>query len=245
MRRMLLAIGLVLIASAAAAAEAVDLLLALAIDVSRSVDEEEARLQREGYVRALQDPRVIEAIRSGPNRAIALCYFEWAGENYQHILVDWRRIGDEESAAAFLEELQKVPPVSASCTSISGAIDFAVPLLERAPYAAPRRVVDISGDGRNNHGRAAWLARDEAVARGVVINGLPIVNERPNFGRAPERDLDHFYEQEVIGGAGAFLVLATDFKSFGEAILGKLIKEIAWTPADAARLAAAPARVRR
>lgn len=234
----LVLLGLLVVPLAARALEPADLLLVLAVDVSRSVDEDEARLQRVGYVQALTHPRVLEAMQSGPQRRIAVCYIEWAGENYQRVVVDWRLIGDEASAEAFVAELQRTGPVSASWTSISGGIDYAVKLLERSPFAAPRQVIDVSGDGRNNHGRAASLARDEAVARGITINGLPVLNERANFGRPAERDLDQYYEREVIGGPGAFIVLAVDFKSFGNAVLAKLIKEVAWTPADATRLAA-------
>ena len=239
MRRFLLVLlGLLISPLTARALEPADLLLVIAVDVSRSIDEDEARLQRVGYVQALTNPRVIDALQSGPQRRIAVAYIEWAGENYQRVVVDWRAVGDKASAEAFVAELQRTDPVSASWTSISGGIDFAVKLLERSPYAAPRQVIDVSGDGRNNHGRAASLARDDAVAKGVTINGLPIVNERANFGRAAERDLDQYYEREVIGGPGAFVVLAVDFKSFGQAVLSKLIKEVAWTPADAIRLAA-------
>lgn len=215
------------------AMEPADLLLVIAVDVSRSIDEEEAKLQREGYVRALTNPRVIDAMQSGPQRRIAIAYVEWAGETYQRTVVDWRAVGDKASAEAFVAELDKTPWVSASWTSISGGIDYAVRMLDTSPFAAPRRVIDVSGDGRNNHGRPAAMARDAAVAKGITINGLPVINERVNFGRPAERDLDQYYEREVIGGPGAFLIVAVDFKSFGDAILAKLIKEIAWAPGGA------------
>jgi hypothetical protein len=239
MRRILIVLALLFLPVSVLAAEAVDLLLVLAVDVSRSVDEDEWKLQRDGYVNALTNPRVVDAMGSGPNQRIAICYMEWAGETYQRVLVDWRPVGTKAEAESFVNALAEFPYTPASWTSISGGIDYAVKLLERAPFAAPRKVIDVSGDGRNNHGRAAWLARDDAVKLGIVINGLPILNDRANFGRPAERDLDIYYEREVIGGPGAFIVPATDFKSFGEAILAKLIKEIAWTPEDAKRLAAA------
>ena len=239
MRRILAFLALLLLPAGALAAEAVDLLLVLAVDVSRSIDEEEWRLQRDGYVNALTNPRVVDAMGSGPNQRIAICYMEWAGETYQRVLVDWRAVGNRQEAESFVAALSEFPYTPASWTSISGGIDYAVKLLENPPFAAARRVIDVSGDGRNNHGRSAWLARDDAVKQGITINGLPVMNDRANFGRPAERDLDLYYEREVIGGPGAFMIAATDFKSFGEAILAKLIKEIAWTPQDAKRHAAA------
>jgi len=238
-RRALVILALLLLPIGVLAAEAVDLLLVLAVDVSRSVDEDEWKLQRDGYVNALTNPRVVDAIMSGPNQRIAVSYVEWAGETYQRALVDWRIVGNRNEAEGFVAALAEFPYTPASWTSISGGIDYSVKLLQRAPFTAPRRVIDVSGDGRNNHGRAAWLARDDAVKQGIVINGLPIMNDRANFGRPAERDLDLYYEREVIGGPGAFIVAATDFNSFGQAILAKLIKKIAWTPEDAKRLAAA------
>jgi hypothetical protein len=239
MRRVLAILALLLLPAGALAAEAVDLLLVLAVDVSRSIDEEEWRLQRDGYVNALTNPRVVDAMGSGPNQRIAICYMEWAGETYQRVLVDWRTVGNRQEAESFVAALAEFPYTPASWTSISGGIDYAVKLLDTAPSAAARRVIDVSGDGRNNHGRSAWLARDDAVKQGITINGLPVMNDRANFGRPAERDLDLYYEREVIGGPGAFMIAATDFKSFGEAILAKLIKEIAWRPEDAKRHAAA------
>jgi len=237
MRRFLAALALLFLPACTLAAEAVDLLLVLAVDVSRSVDEDEWKLQRDGYVNALTNPRVVDAIMSGPNQRIAVSYVEWAGETYQRVLVDWRIVGNRNEAEGFVAALSEFPYTPASWTSISGGIDYSVKVLERAPFEAPRRVIDVSGDGRNNHGRAAWLARDDAVKLGIVINGLPIMNDRANFGRPAERDLDLYYEREVIGGPGAFIVAATDFSSFGQAILAKLIKEISWAPEDVKRLA--------
>jgi hypothetical protein len=213
-----------------AAAEQVDLLLVLAADVSRSMDEEEWKLQRDGYYSALTNPRVVEAMRSGPNKRIALTYMEWSSEAYQRVLVEWRVIGDQHAAQDFADAMAEFPYVQGSWTSISSAIDFAAKLLDRCPHVAPRRVIDVSGDGRNNQGRDAWQARDDAVAKGITINGLPIINDRPNFPGPPELDLEKVYEREVIGGPGAFLIVAERFSNFSEAILAKLIKEVAWIP---------------
>ena len=227
-RRFLLAV-LATLPLAAARAEPVDLELVLAVDISRSVDDEEARLQREGYVEAFRDPRVINAIQSGPLGAIAVAYVEWAGVDYQRTMIDWFRIHDGESAGEFAAKIAALPRLSMGWTSISGAIDYCS-LLFGNGYEGARRVIDVSGDGANNSGRAARFARDAAVASGIVINGLPILNDRPNFGRPAERDLDLYYETEVIGGPGSFIIAAEDFNAFGAAILSKLIREIAEAP---------------
>ena len=229
-----LALGAVLAAAGQPAtpkaAEPVDLELVLAIDVSRSVDHEEARLQRQGYIAAFVDPRVIGAIRSGFLGRIAVAYFEWAGFGHNKIIVDWTVIEDEAGARAFAAKLAKVPIESARRTSISGAIDFAVPLFTANEFAGGRWVIDISGDGANNLGRLVTAARDAAVAAGITINGLPIVNDRPSiFGWPSLPDLDLYYVNCVIGGPGAFIVVAEGINDFASAILRKLILEIAGT----------------
>jgi hypothetical protein len=227
--RALLVIVSLLAPLAAHAQIAVDLELVLAIDISRSIDDEEARLQREGYVAAFTNPRVIEAIEGGTLGAIAVAYVEWASYDYQRTVIPWMLIRDGESAAAFAEKIGALPRVSMSWTSISGAIDHSVRLFGQS-FQGTRRVIDISGDGVNNNGRPAGIARDEAVARGIVINGLPILNDRPNFGRPAEANLDVYYEHQVIGGPGAFMIAAEDFNAFASAILTKLIREIAELP---------------
>lgn len=204
----------------------VDLQLVFAVDVSRSVDADEARLQRDGYIAALTHPRVIKAITSGPVGRIAVTYFEWANAGYQLIVVPWTVIASEGDARAVAAALNEAPIVAANWTSISGAIDFGASLMAASGFTSPRRVIDISGDGRNNNGRPAADARDEAVRQGIVINGLPVINDRPNFGYRPERDLDVYYRTEVIGGPGAFIKVADGFAAFGEAILAKLVTEI-------------------
>lgn len=214
----------------ARAEEGVDVLLVLAVDVSRSVDEDEARLQREGYRAAMSDPRVVEAIQSGMLGAIAVTYVEWAGAEYQRQLLPWSRIGGQADAERWSSALAEAPRASLSWTSISGAIEFSARMLDQSPFEAMRRVIDISGDGVNNSGGPVEAARDTAVARGIIINGLPIMNDRPSFGRRPTLPLDQYYADAVIGGPGAFLVAAEDFESFGTAVRRKLIREIAGLP---------------
>lgn len=210
----------------------VDLALVLAVDISRSVDDEEARLQREGYMAALTDPRVINAIQSGATGQIALAYVEWAGAEFQRTVVDWRIVRDGEDAAEFAALIDAAPRLSAGWTSVSGAIDYSVQVLARCPCTPLRRVIDVSGDGSNNSGRPARMARDDAVDAGIVINGLPILNDRPNFSRPAEANLDAFYEREVIGGPGGFMIPAEDFHAFASAILTKLIREISALPTE-------------
>lgn len=229
-RRTLLTSGAALAAAprlARAEAEPVDVLLVLAVDVSRSVDEEEARLQREGYREALSDARVVEAIGRGMIGAVGIAYVEWAGIEYQRLVLPWTRVATQRDADRWAEALAEAPRSSLSWTSISGAIDFSRRVLAEAPFEGTRRVIDISGDGVNNSGRPTELARDEAVAEGIVINGLPIVNDRPTFGRMPPIPVDQYYAQNVIGGPGAFLVVAEDFSVFAQAVRRKLIREIA------------------
>ncbi len=206
----------------------VDLELVFAVDVSASVDEEEALLQRSGYVQAIADPRVVEAIERGPLGRIAVTYLEWAGQTHQVTVVAWTVIDGASSARAFAEALRAAPISAEIWTSISAAIDRAVRHFDGNGLDGSRRVIDVSGDGYNNRGRPEALARDDAVAHGITINGLPIVNDRPNlWGGQPPKDLAKYYETNVIGGPGAFMVVAESFETFGAAILKKLIREIA------------------
>jgi hypothetical protein len=215
------ALLLVLAVSVCAHAQpAVDLQLVLAVDASGSVDQVRFELQKRGYVAAFRHARVLQAIRSGPNQAIAVTMMQWTGPMMQVSVAGWRLVGDEESANAFATEIDRVPrQLFGGGTSISGAIDYAATLFPRSPYRALRRVIDVSGDGSNNRGRPVTLARDEAVAGGIGINGLPIL--------ALEPDLDRYYYDSVIGGPGAFVIAAQNYETFGEAILKKLITEIA------------------
>lgn len=204
----------------------VDLELVLAIDVSGSIDEEEAALQREGYMAALVDADVISAIQGGSNGRIVVAYIEWSNAELQRTVVDWRVIDGPASAREFVSALKANPPVRGRFTSISGAIDYAVPMFQANGYEGARKAIDISGDGPNNRGRRVTDARADAVARGITINGLPIVNDRPNFFGRPPADLDLYYRDCVIGGPGALYVIAKDFQAFANAIRRKLILEI-------------------
>jgi hypothetical protein len=217
-------------AQAGGVRDPVDVLLVLAVDISRSIDEDEARLQREGYRAAVSDGAVVEAIRGGMIGAVAVTYVEWAGAEYQRQVLPWMRIAAQPDADLWAEKLAEAPRASLSWTSISGGIEYSRRMLAEAPFEGTRRVIDVSGDGVNNSGPPAELARDRAVAEGIIINGLPIVNDRPTFGRLPPVPLDEYYRESVIGGPGAFLIVAEDFNSFGNAVKRKLIREIAALP---------------
>ncbi len=211
----------------ARAEDPVDVALVLAVDVSRSIDEDEARLQREGYRAAVSDPRVVEAIRGGMTGAIAVAYTEWAGIEFQRLVLPWTRIASARDAEAWAGALAQAPRASLSWTSISGALDHARGVMAASPFEATRKVIDISGDGVNNSGPPAEAARDRAVAEGITINGLPILNDRPTFGRPPPMPLDQYFRESVIGGPGAFMIPVEDFEAFGQAVRRKLIREIA------------------
>ena len=226
--------ALILAAPLARAAERVDLLLVLAADVSRSVDQVKFKLQRDGYAAALSDKRVLDAIGSGRHQRIAVCFVEWSGVTAQKLLIDWMVISGADSARRFGDNLLELPRSFAERTSISGAIDFAMNLFDQAPYESERRTIDVSGDGTNNSGRDVTLARDAAVAKGVTINGLVILSDRPMAWNPehtnPPGGLANYYKENVVGGPGAFVIVAEDFNSFGQAITKKLIAEIAQTP---------------
>jgi hypothetical protein len=233
--RVLLALSaLILTAPIARAAEPVDLLLVLAADVSRSVDLPKFKLQRDGYAAALADKRVLDAIGSGRHQRIAVCFVEWSGASAQKLLIDWMVIDGADAARKFGDHLLELPRSFAERTSISGAIDFSMGLFDQAPYQAARRTIDVSGDGTNNAGRDVALARDAAVAKGVTINGLVILSDRPMAWNPehtnPPGGLASYYRDNVIGGPGAFVVVAEDFNAFGQAIVKKLIAEIAQAP---------------
>ena len=204
----------------ACAAAPVDLALVLAVDASGSVSEARFELQKQGYAAAFRDPRVLNAIRSGATQSIAVTMFQWTGPRLQVQVMPWMLIKDAASADAFAAAIDAAPrQLFGGGTSISGAIDYARLLLAQAPYEPARRVIDVSGDGSNNSGRPVTLARDEAVGAGIGINGLPILTIEP--------DLDRYYRDFVIGGPGAFMVPATSYDTFAEAIIKKLINEIA------------------
>jgi hypothetical protein len=239
----LIAVAAALLPAAAVAAEDVDLLLVLAADVSRSVDATKFQLQREGYAAAVSDPRVLDTIRSGRNGRIGLTFLEWSGVGAQRVVIDWTTIGDGAAAKDFGDRLLEAPRSFADRTSISGAIEFAMATLAQAPYRSTRRTIDISGDGTNNAGRDVAELRDEAVAKGITINGLVILSENPMAWNPdhtnPPGGLDKYYRNNVIGGPGAFVMVAKDFNSFGQAIIAKMIAEVAQAPATAPWRAAA------
>jgi len=216
---------------AVAHAETVDLLLVLAADVSRSIDDAEFNLQRKGYAAAITDPRVLRAIAGGRNHAIAVTFIEWSGAADQNIIVDWTVVRDEEAAGGIAATILAAPRSFLGRTSISAAIDYSLERLAAAPAAADKRIIDVSGDGTNNSGRPVTEARDQAVASGVTVNGLAIINTQANPGYAfhtqPPGGLPKYYEENVIGGPGAFLIQVENFDTFAEAITRKLVTEIA------------------
>ena len=226
-----LAFASALFAASPAQTEPVDLLLVLAADVSRSVDSQKFQLQREGYAAALVDPRVIDAIQSGRRGRIGVLFLEWSGFGNQKVVIDWTVVDGPNAAQAFGDRLLESPRSFADRTSISGGIDAAVAQLTRAPFEAQNRTIDVSGDGTNNAGRDVGLARDEALALGISINGLVILSETPLPWNPehtnPPGGLTRYYRDNVIGGPGSFVLEAKDFNSFGEAIVKKMIAEIA------------------
>ena len=226
-----LAFASALFAASPAQTEPVDLLLVLAADVSRSVDSQKFQLQREGYAAALVDPRVIDAIQSGRRGRIGVLFLEWSGFGNQKVVIDWTVVDGPNAAQAFGDRLLESPRSFADRTSISGGIDAAVAQLTRAPFEAQHRTIDVSGDGTNNAGRDVGLARDEALALGISINGLVILSEIPLPWNPehtnPPGGLTKYYRDNVIGGPGSFVLEAKDFNSFGEAIVKKMIAEIA------------------
>jgi hypothetical protein len=189
-------------------AQTTDLLLVLAADVSRSIDESEFALQREGYSAALTDPRVLAAIRGGSTGTIAICFVEWSGAGEQNVVADWTVIHDEEEAGGLAAAILAAPRSFMGRTSISGAIDFAMERFAAAQPRANRRIIDISGDGTNNSGRPVTDARDQALAQGVTINGLAIVNDKPNPGYAfhtqPPGGLPEWYRRTSSAVRGPF-----------------------------------------
>ena len=214
-----------------AATEKVDLELALCADVSGSVDDEEAALQRQGYIQAFRHPSVIRAILSGYHRKIAVGYYEWAGYGHNKVAVDWTVIDSPQAALVFAGELMKTPPETASRTSLSGAITFATSWFDNNKFEGRRKVIDLSGDGPNNWGELVTKARDRAIAQNITINGLPIINLRPSPYSTPQlQTLDLYFRHCVIGGRLAFIEIAKDFKDFGRAIRRKLILEISGRP---------------
>jgi hypothetical protein len=230
-RLLVVAVALLSMLPAALAAEPVDLLLVLSADISRSIDTAKFQLQRDGYAAALSNPRVIQAITSGPLGKIAICFVEWSGSTAQKLVIDWAVIDSEKAAKNFAAAVVEAPRAFADRTSIAGGIDFAMAQLERSPYTAERRIIDVSGDGTNNSGRDVRQARDEALAKGVTINGIVILTQNPMPWNPehtnPPGGLRKYYENNVTGGQYSFAMEAEGFETFGKAMTQKLIAEIA------------------
>jgi hypothetical protein len=223
-----------LFATAGRETDDVDLLLVLAADVSRSVDATKFQLQRNGYASAISDPRVLAAIKSGPHGRIGIAFVEWSGAVSQTLVIDWTMVSDAKTAQDFASQVVEAQRPFADRTSISNGIDFAMAQLDHAPFRSSRRTIDVSGDGTNNAGRDLAGARDEVLAKGVTINGLVILSDTPLAWNAdhtnPPGGLANYYRNNVIGGPGAFVMVAQNFESFGQAIISKLIAEIATVP---------------
>jgi hypothetical protein len=231
--RVLALLMLCLLAAPARAAESVDVALVLVADVSRSIDDSEFQLQRQGYASAFADPKVLAAIKSGMVGAISVAYVEFAGADEVRTVVDWMPVSDAASAKSFINRMQAAPRSFWGHTSISAGVDQAMQMFAETGFQAQRRVIDVSGDGTNNSGREAGAARDDAVAAGVTINGLAIINDHPvswTFAHVqPPGGLGNWYRENVIGGPGSFVKEVHDFQAFGEALTDKLINEISQT----------------
>lgn len=231
-RPMLVAATLTLVLAAAAGARAaeraVDLELVLAADISRSMDLDEAALQRQGYAHAIRHPAIVDAIRAGALGRIAVTYMHWAGAGVQRVVVGWTEVSGADSADAFARAVEASGLEIATRTSISGAILHAAELFEGNGFRGRRRIIDVSGDGPNNSGLRVDEARARVVARRITINGLPIISNRPNPSGYPVlADLDLYYADCVIGGPAAFMVVAQGFDDFARAIRRKMLLEIA------------------
>jgi hypothetical protein len=235
-RRHLLVVIYFALATIAAHAEGgtteVDAELVLAVDVSFSMDADEQRLQRLGYIEALTSPEFSRALQSGLKGSIALAYIEWAGAKDQQIVIGWRLIDGAAAARKFADELAEASFRRAFRTSIAGSIDFSAGLFDGNGFTSPHRIIDISGDGPNNDGRLVTSARDDAVARGITINGLPLLIRSPHLTFADIDNLDRYYADCVIGGEGAFIIPVRDTQAFVTATRTKLVLEISNQPPE-------------
>jgi len=223
----------------------VDVELVLAVDVSYSMDPDEQQLQRDGYIAAITSHEFLQALRQGMHAKVAMTYFEWAGMHHREIIVPWRVIDGPESADGFAADIARAKYTRASRTSISGALLFAEPLFQGSGFRGIRRVIDVSGDGVNNNGPPVAMVRDEVVAKGITINGLPIMLKRPTMSMMDIDQLDVYFEDCVIGGPGAFVIPIKERHQFKEAIRTKLILEIAGLtpPARVMKASAAKPRI--
>ena len=228
---------LLVLATPRARAENVDVALALVTDVSRSIDDSEFDLEKNGYRAAFTNPKVLQAIKAGPNGAIAVTYIEFASNYEVRTVVDWMVIRDEASAEAFLGRVLEAPRSYYGRTAIGSGIDFGVQAITSSGYDAVRNVIDVCGDGTNNAGREVTEARDDALARGMVINGLAIINEHPaswTYAHVqPPGGLDRYYRENVTGGPGSFVLAIHDFHEFEGAMIRKLVSEISGLSPDA------------
>jgi len=231
-----LALTLAIPAAAQAAADqpTVDVALVLLTDVSRSIDDSEFKLEKDGYAAAFSDPRVLAAITGGPNARIAVAYMEFAGETQVHTVIDWTIIDGADTAAAFTKAVADAPRSFYGRTAIGSGILQAMNLLSEYPTNGARAVIDIAGDGTSNAGAPITTARDQALAAGITINGLAIINDHPvsyTFAHVqPPGGLTNWYRDNVIGGSGSFALEVHDFHTFGEAMVRKLLSEIAALP---------------
>jgi hypothetical protein len=232
-----LLLGLVVGSLPARAATEIDLALVIAVDVSYSMDEDEQELQREGYAEAFRSPLVHDAIRNGSTGRIAVTYMEWSSASEQWIVLPWTVLDNPEGVLAFADRISHIPLRRAQLTSISGALDRASQLLDSSGFVAIRRVIDVSGDGSNNDGRPVTTARNEAIAKGIIVNGLPIMLKTPNA--YDTLNLENYYRDCVIGGPGAFLIPARERAQFQTAIKMKILREVSSAPGSMMQLAQA------
>ncbi|MRG56970.1 DUF1194 domain-containing protein [Phyllobacterium sp. SYP-B3895] len=205
----------------------VDVELVLAVDASRSMEPFEQKIQREGYIAAFRRKEVIDAIREGVNGRVAITYVEWAGSTVQRIIIPWTLVDSAEASQKLADALDQPIPSTQSRTSISGAIDFGSSLFDNNGFKGMRKVIDISGDGANNNGRPVADARNEAVAKGIVVNGLPLMTRGDFYSDWAVADLDIYYSNCVIGGPGAFMIPVNSWDQFPEAVRRKLVLELA------------------
>ncbi len=234
MRVFLLAALLATGTAARAATPPVDVALVLVTDVSRSIDDSEYQLEKQGYAAAFNDPRVVAAIQGGPRGRIAVAYVEFSNPDQVQALTGWTVISDAASASAFATSLTAIPRSSYGRTAISSGVDVAARMLAEGGFGDARKVIDVSGDGTNNAGRPMADARDDALKADITINGLAIINDHPvsyTFAHTqPPGGLTNWYRENVTGGMGSFVVEVHDFATFGTAMSRKLLDEIASLP---------------
>lgn len=237
--RTTLAAAAALLTGHALAADPVDVELVLAVDVSLSMSPMELNIQREGYVAALTDDKVLQAIADGVHGRIAIAYFEWAGVSLHHVIVPWTVIANKADAERVVAQLSANPPNSARRTSIAAALEFGADLFAESQYRGMKRVIDISGDGPNNQGAPVEAARDAVAGKGITVNGLPLMTGGGFASTFDIGDLSQYYADCVIGGPGAFMVPVNDWSQFPEAVRRKLVLELAgpWSPVWRAEIA--------